>query len=130
MIYRIWGLMVAQADSVTRDELARALDRIDERFDRVDERFDRVDERFDRVDERFAQVDERFAQVDERFAQVDERFDQVDERFDRVDRRSILQGQMIVELQENLKLLQAGQQRVEYKVDAILKHFNIEANEG
>ncbi len=87
--------MVAQADYVTRDELARALDRIDERFDRVDERFDRVDERFDRVD-----------------------------------RRSILQGQMIVELQENLKLLRAGQQRLEYKVDAILKHFNIEANEG
>lgn len=57
----------------------------------------------------------------ERIEDHTERFDQIDARFDRVDQKFVLQGQMLEELQ-------AGQKRIESKVDAIIRHFDINAN--
>ena len=57
----------------------------------------------------------------ERIEDQTERFDKIDARFDRVDQKFVLQGQM-------LKALQAGQQGIESKVDAIIRHFDIHAD--
>lgn len=67
---------------------------------------------------------ERMDALEKRVERVEdhkERFDMIDARFDRVDQKFVLQGQMLEELQ-------AGQQRVESKVDAIIQHFDINAD--
>ncbi|MDE1189708.1 MAG: hypothetical protein PW844_25150 [Pantoea sp.] len=87
-----------QEHSLTKADLAQAMEGVvqgqqalNQRVDRLEERVDlfekNVNERFDQVDKRFIQIDKRFEQVDKRFEQVDKRFDQVDKRFDKIDAR-------------------------------------------
>lgn len=72
------------------------------------------------------QAQDFYARMDDferRLQRVEEhktRFDQIDARFDRMDGKAVAQGQIFVELQ-------AGQQRIESKVDRILRHLGIDS---
>ena len=72
--------------------------------------------RMDDFERRLQRVEEH----NTRFDQIDRRFDQMDARFDRIDGKAVAQGQMFVELQ-------AGQGRIESKVDRILRHLGIDS---
>jgi len=54
-------------EAVTKADLGRFGDQIDERFERIDERFARMEQRFDRMEERF---DRRFEQMGARIDRV------------------------------------------------------------
>ncbi len=103
-------IMSAMAAAVpTDDELARKVDRLEERTALLRERFDdlrsevrqgheslrremqlgfaAIDQRFVAIDQRFNSVEQRLGSLEKHAASVDQRFDAVDRRFDAMDQR-------------------------------------------
>jgi len=65
------------------------------------------------------QAQDVYARMDD-FERRLQRVEEHKTRFDRIDGKAVAQGQIFVELQ-------AGQQRIESKVDRILRHLGIDS---
>ncbi|MDF7659672.1 hypothetical protein PUG81_11885 [Erwiniaceae bacterium L1_54_6] len=98
-----------QEHSLTKVDLAQAMEGVVQGQQALNQRVDRLEERVDlfekNVNERFDQVDKRFIQVDKRFDQIDKRFEKIDARFDKTDTQIHTMNLDIIGIKKELQWL-------------------------
>ena len=81
------GDQILNAIAGLSTELAKQVERIDQRFERIDQRFDRFDQRFERLEQGFQRLDQRIGWLEYGFQGLDRRIGGLEQGFQGLDRR-------------------------------------------
>jgi archaellum component FlaC len=91
-----------QEHSLTKVDLAQAMEGVVQGQQALNQRVDRLEERVDLFEKN---VNERFDQVDKRFDQIDKRFEKIDARFDKTDTQIHTMNLDIIGIKKELQWL-------------------------
>ncbi len=113
MLYAVRDQILAEMRSLFKAQEAR--------FEQIDAQFERMEARFEQIDARFEQMEARFEQIDSRFAKVESKIEKLSSE---IHYQTVLIEQQAAEnrfVLDGYANLYDRQDRVEEKLDLVLK---------